>query len=43
MWDFPGGPVGENLPCNAGDMGLIPYASEQLRLRAATTEPVCRS
>ena len=22
--DFPCGPVGKNLPCNAGDMGLIP-------------------
>ena len=22
--DFPGGPVVENLPANAGDMGLIP-------------------
>ena len=21
--DFPGGPVVKNLPCNAGDMGLI--------------------
>ena len=23
-WDFPGDPVVENLPANAGDMGLIP-------------------
>ena len=22
--NFPGGPVVRNLPCNAGDMGLIP-------------------
>ena len=22
--DFPGGPVVKNLPCNAGDEGLIP-------------------
>ena len=22
--DFPGGPVVKNLPCNAGDAGLIP-------------------
>ena len=22
--DFPGGPVAENSPANAGDMGLIP-------------------
>ena len=35
--DFPGGPVVKNLPCNAGDTGLIPgwgtntpYATEQL-------------
>ena len=24
MWDFPDGPVVENLPVNAGDMGSIP-------------------
>lgn len=23
-WDFPGGPVAESLPANAGDMGSIP-------------------
>ena len=23
-WDFPGGPVVKNLPCNAGDVGSIP-------------------
>ena len=23
-WDFPGGSVVENLPCNAGDVGSIP-------------------
>ena len=23
-WDFPGGPVVTNLPCNAGDVGSIP-------------------
>ena len=22
-WDFPGGALVKNLPCNAGDMGLI--------------------
>ena len=39
---FPGGPVVKNLPCNAGDVGLIsgrgtevPHATEQLGLRAA--------
>ena len=24
LWDFPGGPGAKNLPCNAGDAGLIP-------------------
>ena len=24
MWDFPGGPVVESLPCNAGAVGSIP-------------------
>ena len=45
--DFPGAPVAENLPCNAGGMGSIPgwlseipYAEGQLSSRAATTEPV---
>ena len=23
-WNFPGGPVIKNLPCNAGDAGSIP-------------------
>ena len=23
-WDFPGGPVVNNLPCNAGDIGQFP-------------------
>ena len=39
--DFPGSPVVQNLPCNAGDMGLIPgretkmpHARKQLNLRA---------
>ena len=48
MRDFPGGSVVENLPCNAGVMGLIPgqgtkipHATEQLSLRAATIEPRC--
>ena len=44
--DFPPGPVVENLPSSAGDVGLIPgrgtkisHAIEQLRLHATTTEP----
>ena len=24
MWDFPGGPVVKNLPCNGGDTSSIP-------------------
>ena len=38
-WDFPGDPVGENLPCDAGNVGWIPgwgtkipHAMEKLRL-----------
>ena len=44
--DFPGGPVVQNLPSNAGDTGSIsgwgakiPHAVGQLSPRAATTEP----
>ena len=25
LWDFPGGPVVKNPPCNAGFMGSIPF------------------
>ena len=35
--DFPGGPVVENMPTNAGDT-LGPHGAEQLSPRAATTE-----
>ena len=45
--DFPGGPVVENLPSNAGDTGSIPgqgtkipHAAGQLSPRATTTELV---
>ena len=44
--DFPGGPVVENPPCNAGDLGSIPgqgtktpHALEQLNPHAVTKEP----
>ena len=44
--DFPGGPMVENLPPNAGDVGLTPgpgawttHAAEQQRLYTTTTEP----
>ena len=43
MLALPCGPVVKNLPCNAGDMGLIPgegtkmpHARKQLGLRAIT-------
>ena len=46
MQGFPGGPMVKNLPCNAGDLGLIPgqrtkipHATEQLSPATATTEP----
>ena len=42
--DFPGGPMAENLPSNAGDSGSIPgrgtkspHVAGQLSLHAATT------
>ena len=45
-WDFPGGPVVENLPPNAGDVGLIPgqgnkipHGMGQLSLHPTSTEP----
>ena len=45
-WDFPGGPVVKNPPCNAGNMGSIPdkgikipQAPEQRSPTASTTEP----
>ena len=49
--DFPCGPVVENLPFNAGDLGLIPgqgtknprAAMGHLGPRAATTESKCHS
>ena len=47
FWDFPGGPVIKNPPCNTGDVGLIPslgtkipHASEQLSLCTTTRESV---
>ena len=41
--DFPGGPVVENPPCNAGDVGSItgwgiPHVAGQLNPCASTTE-----
>ena len=44
--DFPGGPVVKNLPCSAGDVGLIPdqgtkipHHMGQLSHHATTTDP----
>ena len=46
--DFPGGPVVESPPSNAGDAGLIPgrgngipHAAGQLSPRAPTVELTC--
>ena len=38
---FPGGPVTENLPANAGDMGSIPGLGRSTCLRA--TKLVCQN
>ena len=47
-WDFPGSPVVENMPSDAGDPGSIPgqvtkilHASGQLSPCDTTTEPAC--
>ena len=47
LWDFPGGPVVNNPPCDAGNMDLIPgqgtkipYTTGLLSLFTATTEPM---
>ena len=47
-WDFPGGPVVKNPPCNAGNLGLvhgwgpkIPQASRQQSPSTTATEPTC--
>ena len=46
LWDFPCGPVFNNLPSNAVDLGLIPSqgtkiprAEGQLSVHATTIEP----
>jgi len=39
--DFPGGPVVENLPASAGDMGLIP--NPERSHMAGATKPVCHN
>ena len=46
-WDYPGGPVIKNSPCNAGDVGStldqgtkIPHAVEQLNSSATTHGPM---
>ena len=48
LWDFPGGPVVETPPTNAGDAGSIPgqetkisHAMGQVSPFCATAEPVC--
>ena len=39
--DFPGSPVVENLPANAGDMGWIPSPGDSTCLK--TTKPLCHN
>ena len=39
-WDSPGGPVVQNLPCNAGDASSNPGWGTKIP-HAATTEPMC--
>ena len=41
FWYFPGGPVVENPPCNAGDVSLIP--GQGARIPHATTREQLRS
>ena len=48
LGDFPGGPVVENLPSNAGDAGSIPagemkipHALRQFRPHTATGQSLC--
>ena len=49
IWDFSGDPVVENLPANAGDIGLIPgpeifhNVTGQLHSCVTTIEPVLES
>ena len=37
--DFPGGPVVKNLPCNAGDGGLIPGRGSKIPHAAKQLSP----
>ena len=46
LWNFPGGPVVKNLPCNSEDAGSIfeketkiPQAEEQLSPRTTMKDP----
>ena len=40
MQGFPGGSVVKNPPANAGDMGLIPHAADQLSPCTTAIKPV---
>ena len=37
MWDFPGGSVVKNPPCNAQDSGSVPGWGNKILLAAAKT------
>ena len=39
--DFPGGPVVQNLPCNAGNVGSIPGWGTKIPHVVGATEPMC--
>ena len=41
--DFPGGPVVNNLACNAGDVGLIPGQGTKIPHACGATKPVHRN
>ena len=40
-WDFRRGPVVKNLPCNAGDVGLIPGQGTKIPHAVGQLKPVC--
>ena len=39
FWDFPSGPVVKNLPCNAGNMGLMPGLRTKIPHAAGQANP----
>ena len=39
MWDFPGGPVVKNLPCNGGDTSSISDPETKIPTCQTVTKP----